>query len=285
MPNPPNFRFSIDLDTSKSVAKQSEADLVQFLCKEGDVFKGFARDYLGLDERTYLLATNVVQPLRDGRRQKPGDIDVLFVPGAAAEQAIAIECKVVPIVAADYVRAPGNGGTKVPAGEFTGEEGEYVLSSAKARNRFQALRRSIEQVTALCELGFHQTYLCVIVAADMQARQGYNWFYRVPSDQEHREIIDQCVGLGLPEECGIVFVQITQPSEMSVLYSGGLMLRLYRAATSLRQTAQITSRVEQLVAAPSEYLENERIVDSYTAPHCTPTLHCVPGRRQLRWDD
>lgn len=241
--------FSWDLDPSKGVADQQEADLVRYLCKSGEVLHRGLPEALGVTGR-FLLATHVVEPLRDSRRASPGDIDVVIIPLDSPEHAIAIECKVVPVVSNGVVRTRDG----------------YELSDREDRNRFQSLKRGVNQLAALCALEFHQTYQCVILATDASNSDTVEHWFRRAADTTYRKIAEIRDSQAIPESCGLTMIEITQTTEKHIMYRGRLGPRVQRRSALRRQSEGMTDRVRRLLQSPLEFLAKAE-----------PTTHYVPN--------
>jgi hypothetical protein len=120
----------------------------------------------------------------------PGDIDVLLSEPGHPEQAIALECKRLKVAQHSF--------------------GSSLLT--KSGN----LRKGVRQANGLRQLGFWQSYLCILVAIDAEAQpigprffsylttELVNAVYRFPE----REKLDRSVGLLICE-----FTHVKKDSE------------------------------------------------------------------------
>jgi hypothetical protein len=257
-----DMSMSWDLDPTKSIAEQREQDIIRYLCKSGDLFRWNIPQLLGVDSQI-LLASHVVRPLRDNRRHKPGDIDLIIVPEGKPDAAIAIECKVVPVVAVDDV-----------------EDGHYLLKDKRGRNQYQSMKRGTEQLKALCGLGFHQIYQCVIVATDARNRWGYDIWFREATESVYEKITALRSNENIPDGCGLMTIELVQPSDKQIMYQGAIEPRIQQRAKFHEQRGEITQRIRMLLDAPLDYLTEDRPVTDYapTQGFPEPTLHLYPTK-------
>ena len=130
--------FDGAIEDEDSVTKFTENDAVRWLIANQFIKDEFAREFFPSPASTIFL-TNLVEPFT-WHDVKPGDIDLLLANLENPSKAIAFECKRVKIVS-QAVGPPKINGVK-------------QLASA------------ISQVNAYQDIGFHQTYLLIILLDD-----------------------------------------------------------------------------------------------------------------------
>jgi hypothetical protein len=248
------FDMSWDLDPSKSAARQIECDLVKHICNS-TYYRWLLQQYLEFDEPV-LIASHVVQPIRRNRFRQPGDLDILICPVRSPEQAIAIECKRVPVFARDNVRKK-----------------RYRLIDRGGRYQYRALEEGTEQIQSLYRLRFHRTYHMVIIATDGGDRWGYPPFFRHATQEVHRSIDDLRQPPNIPSGVGLITMEIVQTMGEPIQSAGGVLCQLARPARCRIQDKRITANVARLLDEPLAYLECVRACLEYEGKNDCPTLH------------
>ncbi len=150
----------------------------------------------------------------------PGDIDVLVSSAKRPEAAIAFEAKRV----------------KISAGAFdTGLPG-----------KLSDLRHGVQQANLLHALGFHRSYLLVIIVTDGRQRADFNFASRGPTS-ELVSIVDGFRDRDrLDPHVGIAFIEVTQPVDREIESAGAIGVRVARDAVKLPQPVTLTNAVGEL---------------------------------------
>ena len=153
--------------------------------------------------------------------KSPGDIDLLLVPLDSPGRTIAIEVKRVKITEQTFIGSP----------------------PGKAK----AVRKGIAQVGALHDLGFHQTYLMIIVVTDGRSRSEFNFAGKVATPVMLDQV-QEMAGLGDLGDTGIgiVVAHIIQPVDKPIHKAGMVGIGILKQAAVREQSAQSSEAVAQL---------------------------------------
>lgn len=252
------FEITWDLDPSKNVAQQIECDLVKHICNN-DSCRLLLHEILEIDEPV-IFASHVVQPIRRDRKRQPGDLDILICPVGSPEQAIAIECKRIPVFAKDYAK-----------------KNRYHLRDRGGRHQYRALEEGAEQIRKLYGLRFHRTYHLAIIATDGRERWGYNPFFRKATPHVHDSIAGLREPPHVPSGVGLITVEIAQTMDKLIQYGGSISVSRHRPARHRIQSKRMTDKVVRLLDNPLSYLEEARVQQTYEGPNDRPTLHFPLG--------
>jgi hypothetical protein len=104
----------------------------------------------------------------------------------------------------------------------------------------------VEQTNALLyEVGFHQSYLVILIVVDGREISGGTW-----ADGGLTPALTARIGgldalKHLAPECGLLLVQVCQPVDRPIEEAGGISLRLVRSAKAVRQSPELTSRIDR----------------------------------------
>lgn len=214
--------FSGEGPIGDSVTVQIESEAVRWLLRT-PVARNLLWEELKLPAQTYVKA-GVVEPLIADRNQKPGDIDLLFVEGLAPERSISIQAKRVTIAAKDTFR------DKI------------------SRGHLGRLKDLIDQANASQKLGFHRNYAMVIIQVDGVARSDLNFLSRGITNRQLTRIYEQIIDSPIHPDVGIVYLEISQPTPVSVDKTGLVAVCVDKWAAPLDQPCRLTAGVRQLMA-------------------------------------
>ena len=211
------FQDDVQSDVDSATAA-TEADLVRWLIEEPRR-RAALFDELSLSP-TAVSYAEVRSPFITNPNKKPGDIDLLLCEARSPDQAIVVECKRVKIRAVD---------------------------GTERINRLDALGGADAQARALFRLGFCRTYLGVVAITDGRANDVQNFMFRGTSDATYCRIIEFAGTLTLPEDVGIVYIEIVQPVQRAISEAGVLSVAVAREAKRRVQPADVTARVDNYV--------------------------------------
>jgi hypothetical protein len=159
----------------------------------------------------------------------PGDVDVLLCDPDRPSEAVAIECKVLKVKPEDFA----------------------YDSSVMVRG-LPELTRGAEQANGLSALGFHRTYLLVLLAIDGSERIWENFIGRgLTPVQLH--VIRQTVEALMPElneAVGFARFEAVQTTGREIHLSGGIGLLVSRQPTAQAQPIELSERVGAYFAQP-----------------------------------
>lgn len=151
----------------------------------------------------------------------PGDIDLLLVSESRPDKTIAFECKRVKAVS-----GPGN--------------------IAKVNN-VQKLVHGIKQANAYQSLGFHQSYLAVILLDDGRALDTPNIMFRYGKTTSIESIYEIPWNEPLHRDVGIVFIKLNQTTGKNIQHAGGFGFCVDKAAGRLEQMDEMNQKVGTLL--------------------------------------
>lgn len=200
--------------TRPDVASDSpEPAIVQWLINH------FRTRNILLEELSLSVAALTYGGVRDpftSPNKKPGDIDFLACESDRPDQAVAVECKKVKV---------------------------RIGGGAERINRLEALGGADSQARALFGLGFHRTYLGVVVVVDGRANADNNFLFRGVSDSGYRRILEFAEDVSLPEHVGILYAEIVQSVQRSVADAAVFSVAMAKEAKPRLQTERITTLV------------------------------------------
>ncbi len=208
--------FSESDDNDESIRSVEERDAVKWLFQS----LGFEQFFVEAFFTTPSLVRHffeVKQPLTEPS-QKPGDIDLLLVDPACPHQAIAFECKRVKITSQ--------------------RENIFNVTGAKG------IIKGVEQANAYQSLGFHQSYLMVILLDDARDNETPNALLRANKSEYVSEVYNLPWNAPLHEDIGIIFVKITQPSGIHYSQRAGIGYCIDKPAKHLEQSAKMTEKIK-----------------------------------------
>jgi hypothetical protein len=204
---------------NESVTLMSEDAAIRWLMTNSKFRRMFIEGFFDAADRV-LDFYGLQQPLTDSNKM-PGDIDLLLVNPLKTQFAIAFECKRVKAISYDS-------GSKV--------------------NNIAKIRHGIKQANAYRELGFHQTYLMIILLDDGRAMTTPNTMFRYGKDNTLDSIYSIPWQEPLHEDVGIVYVKVNQTTGKSISLTGGIGFRIDKRANHLEQSYKINTDVKMILA-------------------------------------
>ena len=167
-------------------------------------------------------ATRARQPFVEPG-MKPGDVDALWACRDCPQQAVAVEAKRVKI------RADGDGGQRI--------------------NKLEAAHGATDQVAGLVSLGFSRTYLMLIAVVDDRSDPGLNFAFRGASTSSLRRVVQFADEVSLPEESGLLYVEVSQPLARDLESAGFVAAGVLRPARPRDQSADLTTKIANYLSA------------------------------------
>jgi hypothetical protein len=159
-----------------------------------------------------------------------GDIDLILCPRLSPHQALALECKRVKV--------------------------ESVNAGQDKINKLQDVAEGVHQANKLYNgpFAFFQTYLCIITEVEASAQDERNVANRgvrphttpVRGDTKtttFRQIVEFPGRADLHNDVGIIFVEIVQPSRLSIDTQATVRVCVYRRAQKRDQLDSVTKRI------------------------------------------
>ncbi len=139
------------MPTIARITESSETEILRWLLDEPQA-RSLLCEELAIPIGSY-ARTNIIEPLLEPRRrERPGDIDLLFVPEESA--AIAFQAKRIPVTA-------------------TGADRDHAK-----RHALGNLKEVVTQANSMLTLGFDLNYAMVIIVVDGVSRDLYNFASR-----------------------------------------------------------------------------------------------------------
>lgn len=206
--------FQASDDGADSITKKSEAEALQWLFSKQDFRKMFVESFFSPGEivqHRFSIEYPFCSP-----NSMPGDIDLMLAAKDAPHKIRVFECKRVKAVSAT--------------------DGTVKINNAKA------LKRAIKQANAYYALGFHGTYLAIILLDDGRLLPTPNTMFRYSQGAEIDAIYDPSLLHTLHEDIGIVFIKVAQTTGKSIEHAGGYGVCVDRSAKLREQLSDITNK-------------------------------------------
>lgn len=166
----------------------------------------------------------VRRPVIENVNRKPGDVDWLCVAPTKPHLAVAVECKRVKVRAA-------------------GLDDDH-------ENKIRDLGRGVPQANGLADMGFHRSFLMIIILADGRARRELGQMFRGPTTQTFTRIYVFPERERLNDDVGIIFVEVVQPTGRSIGEMAYVGVCVERPARPRDQSVRLTERVREALRAP-----------------------------------
>lgn len=215
-----------------SITEKPEPQLVSELFGDQDV-RNLIFHELALPKDS-IYDTHVVQPLIDNPQAKPGDIDVLICERDKPNQAIAVECKRVKVVAAST---------------FDDD-----------LNKIQDIKDGAIQTRELRRMQFNRTFLAVLIQVDGRKRKDFNTVFRglnpratFDGSQTTLKRIYEFPQSGIfHDDVGFIFIEVIQPTGKPFERMGGVCLRIERQARAVAQPDSLTNRISHWISTKTK---------------------------------
>jgi hypothetical protein len=182
----------------------------------------FRNDFIGefIPKNTaYSLHHNLAEPFTRPAL-KPGDIDLLFYPVDCPSRAIAIECKRVKLVS--------------------------CLDGSTTVNRAGEIDKGIVQANAYRDLGFHQTYLLILLLDDGRELRTPNPMFRYTTGKP----VDRVLNIPWRQErhpdVGVIYVKINQILRKDINHAHSIGYCIDERAIPREQTVEMTNKIRSL---------------------------------------
>ena len=162
-----------------------------------------------------------------------GDLDLILCPRLSPHLALALECKRVKV--------------------------ESVNAGQDKINKLQDVEGGVHQANKLYKgpFAFYQTYLCIITEVEASAqdenipnRRIRSYTTPVRGDTKRttfRQIVEFPGRDDLHNEIGMFFIELVQPSRLSIEKRASVAVCVYRNAEKRDQLASVTNRVMEIM--------------------------------------
>ena len=196
----------------------NEEQIVNWLLSE-DSFRQILFEPLFENYKTIKSFTELTYPFTT-KNKKPGDIDLLLVDPLYPEKAIVFECKKVKAVSQND-------------------------KTAKINN-LQKIKKGVVQAEFYKHLGFHQSYLIIILLDDGRKYDTPNMVFRT-TNMSDTEFYDIPRNQGLSEDIGIIFIKVEQFTGRHFKLTGSYGVCYDRFANKFEQQIELTDKVSELI--------------------------------------
>jgi len=217
--------FAESADNEESVTSNTEEQILKWILTHRSLGKFLVSQFFEVPStvKAYLGLTD---PFVESGR-KPGDIDLLLIDPAKPDRSIAFEVKRVKAVATDDEVSRVNGAEKI--------------------------RKGVIQVNKYQSLGFHQTYLMVIVLNDARTKRTPNVALRKANSSNVQRVFGIPWNEPLHADVGIVYVEITQFTGRAIAQTGSFGVCIDKRASMLEQASDFTTKVKKLSSQPNRH--------------------------------
>ena len=205
----------------ESVTKMNEDIAVRWLTGNPHFRGMFLEDFFEPDTNVRDFMS-LQRPFTESGKH-PGDIDLLLVDPLKPKFSIVFECKRVKAVSFD---------------------------NRSIVNSEEKIRRGVKQANSYRELGFHQTYLIVILLDDGRAMrmpnnmfnygtgETINYIYSIPKQEPPHE------------DVGVICVKVNQPTGKHINLTGGLGFCIDKPARRLDQSHNVNTGIKMILDRP-----------------------------------
>lgn len=204
------------IESEESVTINPEKAIVCWLISNDLVRHAILEEFVG--SVNYDIYPNVQQPIITEPGKKPGDIDILLCNKDTPNKAIAIECKRVKVL------VQNDGKQKV--------------------NKIQEIGNGITQANGLQSMGFHQSYLLLLVVVDARLKMAEgNIFFKYGNQKETSAIYEVPMDSSLHHDVGVAYIEIIQPTGKEINKMGQVGICVDKRAIQLEQSSRLTERI------------------------------------------
>lgn len=211
--------FEETSEQGESVTRMNEGQALEWLLTNKSFKEMFLNEFFpGISD--VKVFTGLSAPFTSSNTI-PGDIDLLLVSESRPDKTIAFECKRVKAVS-----GPGN--------------------IAKVNN-VRKLVHGVKQANAYQSLGFHQSYLAVILLDDGRALNTPNTMFRYGKTASIESIYEIPWNEPLHPDVGIVFIKLNQTTGKNVEHAGGFGFCVDKVAGRLEQRDEMSQKVTALL--------------------------------------
>ena len=212
--------FSESSEPTSSIATYTENQAIRWLIANRPFRNDFIREFIPANT-AYFLHHNLVEPFTRPTL-KPGDIDLLLYPVDDPSRAIAIECKRLKLV------SHPDGSTTV--------------------NRAGEIDKGIQQANAYRELGFHQTYLLVILLDDGRELATPNPMFRYTTGEPVDRVLNVRWRKERHPDVGVIYIKVNQMLKKDINHAHSIGYFIDERATPREQTGAMTNKIRSLHA-------------------------------------
>ena len=114
-------------------------------------------------------------------------------------------------------------------------------------NNTEKIKHGVLQVNKYQKLGFHQTYLMIILLDDGRNYRTPNTLFRSTNIDELKQLYDLPFKEPLHTAVGVIFIILNQPTGNDINLTGAIAFCLDKPAEILEQKKSLTSKIESLI--------------------------------------
>ncbi len=205
-----------------SITGLEEKEVVNWLVQDKSTREFIFNDIINIKE-DYFYATELQDSILTQESQKLiGDVDCLLVPKSSPQHAIAIEFKRIKVATTK------SGNTKVNRLDYNRKKG-------------------IKQAKILRELGFHNTYLGIIIEDDGRFTNEKNSIFKTSKGDRVNDIFRITIDPKMDKYVGVIYILVNQPTGKNFFMRFNLNVATHKKARPQRQDEEITNRIKELL--------------------------------------
>jgi hypothetical protein len=205
-------------DNAPSVRNLTERQALEWLFKDALFASDFTQAFFPgtpLVRYHFSLVRPFTQP-----DNKPGDIDLMLVALDLPHQAVALEAKRIKI--------------------------ETCPDGSVHINRAQEIGYGIQQANSCRNIGFHRTYLLLLLLDDGRAKSSQNAFLRHATGREIDQILSLPWSEALNPDVGVVYVRSCQAIDKTIDEASSIQYCIDKHAARQQQTDEMINKVRHL---------------------------------------
>ncbi len=202
----------------KSIREFTESEIIEFIYKEKFYHQLYKEIGLSDSQRITILREQK-EPFILEQNSKPGDIDLILFDPQKPENAIAVEVKCV---------------------KFKTKENQSVTT-----NREKLISEGISQVNQYLKLGFHKTYLLVILLDESWEQAKPNSIFKETGLENAQKLVNPKVLKNLDRNIGLLYMGVRQITPQSLLLNTGVDIRTIQDAVEIDQNGRITEIIRR----------------------------------------
>lgn len=211
--------FTENEEDEESVTGMSEDQAIRWLMNHPVFRKDFLGEFFAnvSDVKCFF---STVEPFTSHNKM-PGDIDLICVETLQPHKPVAFECKRVKAVSI--------------------KEGESKVNNA------EKIKKGVKQANQYQSLGFHKTYLVVILLDDGRKMDTPNVPFRYGRAENIGHVYDIPWQEPLHKDVGIIFIKVNQMTGRNYNFSVSIGYCVEKEAVPLDQTNEMTNKVRELI--------------------------------------
>lgn len=208
--------FTESEDYEESVSSLTEGQAVAWLFRTPTLQRFFIEEFFEYSS-SIKVYSEIEEPITE-KNKIPGDIDLLLIDTQRPHQSIAFECKRVKAV--------------------------YQSEGKSKVNNSNKIRKGVIQANKYRELGFHKTYLVIILLDDARASKLPNVMMRSSDASEVKHIYSMEWYEKLHPDVGLVFIKVSQPTGKGVNQFGGIGICIDKRSNPIDQTNKLNTDIK-----------------------------------------